>query len=122
MKVLHVIPSLSPLRGGPSFAVPAMAQRLAHAGLEVHIAATDDNGPGHLDVPLERPITEDGITRWYFRRQTEFYTFSWTLTRWLAHHVADFDLLHIHGLFSYATLPAASFATSACIPGCALRQ
>lgn len=116
MKVLHVIPSLGPLRGGPSFVVPAIARGLARAGVEVHIAATDDNGPGYLNVPLEQPLTQDGVTYWYFRRQIKFYTFSWPLTCWLARHVTKFDLLHIHSLFSYATLPAALFAAKCQIP------
>lgn len=117
MKVLHVVPSLSPLRGGPSFAVPAMAQGLARAGLEVHIATTDDDGPErHLDIPLGRPLIHDGVTCWYFRRQTRFYTASWPLTRWLAQQVGAYDLVHIHALFSYASLPAAWFAAKRQVP------
>lgn len=69
MKVLHVILSLSLLRDGPSFAVPAIARGLARAGLAVHVAATDDNAPGHSDVPLGQPLVQDGVTFWYFWRQ-----------------------------------------------------
>jgi glycosyltransferase involved in cell wall biosynthesis len=106
MKVLHVIPSLGPLRGGPSFSVPAMVRGLARAGIEVHIATTDDNGPGHLDVPLGKPVVQDGVTHWYFRRQVQLYAVSLPLTSWLIRHVRNYDLVHIHALFSYATLPA----------------
>lgn len=116
MRLLHVIPSLSPIRGGPSFAVPVMARGLARAGLEVHIATTDDNGAGHLDVPLEQPLLQDGVTFWYFRRQTQFYTASWPITRWLARHVRHYDLLHIHCLFSYASVAAAFFAIRCGVP------
>ena len=116
MNILHVIPSLSPLRGGPSIMVRTMAAGLAQAGHQVDIVATDDDGPGHLDVPLGRPLREGGVTRWYFRRQTRFYTASWPLTRWLARHIADYEVVHIHALFSYASLPAAYYAARRGVP------
>jgi glycosyltransferase involved in cell wall biosynthesis len=116
MKVLHVIPSVSPKRGGPSFALRSMAQGLAERGVDVHIAATDDDGPGRAHVPLARPVVRDGITTWYFPRQTRFYTFSWPLTRWLTHQAPDYDVVHIHALFSYAALPAAWAAACHGVP------
>lgn len=110
MKILHVIPSLSPNRGGPSFAVRAMTEAATHTGIEVHVVTTDDNGKGHSRVLLEVPLIENAVIYRYFRRQTSFYTFSWPLTYWLWKHVHEYDLLHIHSLFSYSTLPAAWFA------------
>jgi len=65
---------------------------------------------------LGQPVVQDGVTYWYFRRQTRFYTASWPLTRWLARSVQHYDLLHIHCLFSYATLPAALFAARYDVP------
>ena len=116
LRVLHVIPSIGPLRGGPSAAVRALARALARAGVDVHVATTDDDGPGRLAVPLGHPVDEDGATHWYFRRQTRFYTMSWALTRWLADHVADYDLVHIHALFSYAAVPASVLARRHGVP------
>lgn len=116
MRVLHVIPSVSPRRGGPSFTVQAMAEGLAGTGIDVSIATTDDDGPGRLTVPLLQPLMQNDITYWYFPRQTGFYTASWPLTRWLQRHISDFDLVHIHALFSYAALPAALFAARRQIP------
>jgi glycosyltransferase involved in cell wall biosynthesis len=116
LKVLHVIPSVSPMRGGPSVLVRTIARSLARAGLEVHIAATDDNGQDRLDVPHGTPVLEEGPTYWYFPRQTRFYTFSWPLSWWLSRHVRDYDLVHIHGLFSFATLPAALWASRSGVP------
>ena len=110
MKVLHVIPSLSPNRGGPSFAVRAMAYTAIGCGIDAHVITTDDDGSGHAAISLEEALVEHGVTYRYFRRQTRFYTFSWRLTRWLWSHVHEYDLLHIHSLFSYSTLPAAWFA------------
>jgi glycosyltransferase involved in cell wall biosynthesis len=116
MRILHVIPSVGPLRGGPSVTLRAMARGLSRAGCEVHVATTDDDGPGRLHVPHGVPLTDDGVTFWHFRRQTRFYQASWPLTRWLARHVGGYDLVHVHALFSYAALPAAWAARRAGIP------
>lgn len=116
MRVLHVIPSLSPKRGGPSFAVRSMAEAVAGQGGDVDVAATDDDGAGHLAVPLVQAMVENSVTYRYFHRQTDFYTFSWPLTRWLARHVGDYDLVHLHALFSYSTLPAAWLARRNGVP------
>jgi glycosyltransferase involved in cell wall biosynthesis len=115
-KILHVIPSVGPLRGGPSEMVRGLARRLACEGIETHVATTDDNGPETLDVPRGVPVAEDGVTYWYFPRQTRFYTFSWPLGAWLKQHVSEFDVLHIHALFSFATLPAAFWASRYNVP------
>ncbi len=115
-KVLHVIPSVGPERGGPSEFMHTLTRGLARTGLDVHVATTDDNGPKRLDVPYGVPCLEEGATYWYFRRQTRCYTFSWPLTQWLAHRISGFDVVHIHALFSYATLPAALWSRRSGIP------
>ncbi len=84
-----------------------LANGLAAAGVEVHVATTDDNGPGRLAVRYGEPVTVDGVSYWYFPRQGRFYTVSLSLGRWLALHIPDYDLVHIHALFSYAPLAAA---------------
>src|SRR5688572_16080589 len=98
MRVLHVIPSIGPSRGGPSFALKAMAEGLASAGVGVDVATTNDDGVGLLDVPLGQPVLHAGVTYRYFPRQTRFYITSWPLTAWLARNVPRYDLLHIHTL------------------------
>jgi len=116
MKVLHVIPSVGPLRGGPSVMLRTMVQALAEAGVTVDVATTDDNGPGRLTVINSKPVVEGEITYRYFRRQSRFYTFSWPLASWLGSHVHDYDLLHIHALFSYPPTAAAYHAQRADVP------
>jgi glycosyltransferase involved in cell wall biosynthesis len=93
-----------------------MTQALAEAGLEVHVATTDDNGLERLDVPCGVPLVDQGVVYNFFRRQQRPYTFSWPITPWLAHHVRAFDLVHIHGLFSYVVLPAAFWAGRLGVP------
>jgi glycosyltransferase involved in cell wall biosynthesis len=111
-----VIPSVSPLRGGPSETVRSLASGLARTGIETHVATTDDNGSGRLRVSCGVPNEQDGVTYWYFPRQTRFYTFSWPLNAWLAQRVGDFDVVHIHALFSFASIPAAFWAWRSGVP------
>jgi glycosyltransferase involved in cell wall biosynthesis len=97
-------------------ALRTLARGLAHAGMDVHVATTDDDGPGRLHVPLGRAIERDGAKYWHFRRQTRFYTASWPLTRWLWSHLGSYDLVHIHALFSYAAIPASILAGKRGVP------
>lgn len=115
-KVLHVIPSVSLQRGGPSQLIRTIGVSLCEAGIETHVATTDDDGRGVLDVPCGVPICENGVTYWFFHRQTRFYTFSSALGSWLARHVADYDLVHIHALFSYSSVAAAYWARRRGLP------
>lgn len=117
MTVLHVIPSLGPLRGGPSFVLPVLAEGLAARGVSVHVATTDDNGSrARLTVPLGRPLPQRQATYWYFPRQTGFYLASLPLTRWLWQNIPSYALVHIHALFSYASNVAAWIARARGVP------
>jgi glycosyltransferase involved in cell wall biosynthesis len=117
MKVLHVIPSLAPSDGGPSFALPLIAGGLMRAGIGIDVAATAGaEEVALLNGTLTRPLTRDGVNYHYFRRQTDFYKVSRPLTRWLARHIGDYDLVHIHALFSFATSAAANLAIKNRVP------
>jgi glycosyltransferase involved in cell wall biosynthesis len=117
MKVLHVIPSVSPSDGGPSFAMPLIAEALSRAGISVDVVTTDGNAStGTPNAPLYHPETRNGVNYFHFRRQSEFYKVSWALTRWLSRNVAAYDLVHVHALFSYSSGSAAYQAFSNRIP------
>jgi glycosyltransferase involved in cell wall biosynthesis len=107
VRVLHVIPSVAAVHGGPSVMLEAMARGLSETGVEIHIATTDDDGAGRLNVPYGEPVVRAGVTYWYFPRQTRFYKYSRPLSAWLAKHVADYQVVHIHALFSHAAVAAA---------------
>jgi len=66
MKILHVIPGLSPLFGGPSKAVLEMCRALQGRGFEVSVATTDADVQGNISIPLGRPVTMDDVTVWCF--------------------------------------------------------
>lgn len=117
MKILHVIPSVSPIDGGPSYALRRMSASLVKMGLEVDVATTNANGKDTLEVPLFKSRVEEGVRYFYFPRQfPKRWTFSPPLAHWLDEHARDYDLLHIHALFSYPTLPACHSARRAKVP------
>ncbi|MDT8346091.1 MAG: glycosyltransferase, partial [Thermohalobaculum sp.] len=115
MKVLHVIPSLAPARGGPSTALPLFERALAAEGVTVETATTDDDGPGRRS-PRPPETVEGGIRRLWFPKQAEFYTRSAPFRRWIGAHVRDYDLVHVHALFSHVSVSAALAARRAGVP------
>ncbi|MBD2743583.1 hormogonium polysaccharide biosynthesis glycosyltransferase HpsP [Coleofasciculus sp. FACHB-1120] len=120
MKILQIVPSISLVYGGPSQMVLGLSEALASEGVEVTVLTTNSNGDvgqPPLDVPLDRPVEQNGYQVRYFpcspfRR----YKFSLDLLRWLAGHAAEFDLAHIHALFSPVTTAAATVARSHHLP------
>jgi len=114
MKILQIVPSISLIYGGPSQMVLGLAPALAQEGVEVTILTTDSNGDSGqkpLDVLLNCPIKQDGYKIIYFRcAPFRRYKFSLDLLRWLKRHAHEFDLAHIHALFS----PISSAAAIAC--------
>lgn len=108
MKVLHVIPSLSHVHGGPTRAMRLIEQALLARGVEVETATTDDDGPGaRSGKPCGVPLQEDGVVRRYFARRLAFYKVAPGFAWWIWRHARNYDLVHIHALFSFTSVPAA---------------
>ncbi|MBO3459811.1 hormogonium polysaccharide biosynthesis glycosyltransferase HpsP [Aetokthonos hydrillicola Thurmond2011] len=120
MRVLQIIPSISLIYGGPSQMVLGLAIALARQGVEVTILTTDSNGDTGqkpLDVPLNQPIEQDGYRIIYFRcAPFRRYKFSFDLLKWLNSHAHEFDIAHIHALFSPVTSAAAAICRQKKLP------
>jgi len=93
-----------------------MAEGLAAVGCDVDIVTTDDNATEKLSVPFDRPVKENGVTYYYFPRQTHFYIVSLPLWRWLGQNIARYDVVHIHALFSFAVAAGAWWAQRNGVP------
>ncbi|MBE9187369.1 glycosyltransferase, partial [Microcoleus sp. LEGE 07076] len=114
MRILQIIPSISLVYGGPSQMVLGLSAALASQGVDVTIITTNSNGDiGQLplDVPLNQPIKQNGYHIIYFRcYPSSRYKFSLSLLQWLNENARQFDLAHIHALFSPVTTLAATIA------------
>lgn len=117
MKILHVIAGLAPRYGGPSKSCREMAVAVAQRGHEVSIFTTNQDGPDVLDVPLDRPVEEDGVEIRYFPIQSpRFWGTSWALAAELKRAIPEVDLVHIHSLYMFHDWVAGHYCQAAGIP------
>jgi glycosyltransferase involved in cell wall biosynthesis len=120
LKILQIVPSISLVYGGPSQMVLGLSQALARQGVEVTVLTTDANGDvgqPPLDVPLNKMVEKNGYQIRYFRcAPFRRYKFSLELVLWLWQHAQEYDLAHIHALFSPVSTGAAWVARHRKLP------
>lgn len=108
MKVLHVIPAVAPRYGGPSRAVVEMCRAIEKRGVTPLVVTTDADGVGRLSVDLGTAVVYQGVPALFFTRQwSESFKYSHPLASWLGRNVKNFDVVHIHAIFSHACIAAA---------------
>lgn len=130
LRVLHVIPSVSPLRGGPSKAIIEMVRALRASGIDADIATTNDHGPGKLDVSLydqtsdrqKKPANYHGAQVYFFDRYSspvnaiKEFAYSAGFKRWLKKNIDQYDVVHVHAIFSFCSSYAMYLARKKNIP------
>ncbi|MEL6495731.1 MAG: glycosyltransferase [Cyanobacteria bacterium J06623_7] len=118
MKVLHVIPSLSPALGGPTQVALQTVKALRTQGIEAEIVTTNHNRATLADLSSTTPVEYEDVPVWFLPVTSTLkeYFFSTRLTKWLWKHTANYDLLDNHYLFSYAPTCAAAIARRQKIP------
>lgn len=120
MRILQIVPSISLVYGGPSQMVRSLSKALADRGVDLTVVTTDSNGDSGqppLDVPLDRPVPQDGYQVRYFRCSPfRRYKFSPKLLGWLWQNAGEFDLAHIHALFSPLSTATATVARTRQLP------
>jgi glycosyltransferase involved in cell wall biosynthesis len=97
--------------------VHGLAAALARRGHDVHVYTTNVDGNSDLDVPLGEPVALDGVSVHYFR-VAALRRLCWApaLGRLLRQSIAEFDVVHIHGIYLWPMMAAARAAAHAGVP------
>jgi len=119
MRILHVLPWYVPAwrYGGPVLSVHGLARAAVALGHKVEVFCTDADGPGHLRVPLGEACDVEGVSVTYFPcGRPERLFRSPSMGAVLERRIASFDMVHLHGCFSWPTHKAARVASAARVP------
>lgn len=122
MKILHVIPSMSPRRGGPSTAIGPMVRELQRIGVESAIVSTNDDGPDISDIPTWKWIEENGVRKYFLPRfsppirTVREFAIAPGFAAWARRTFPEFDAVHVHALFSYLPSRAMTICRALRIP------
>jgi glycosyltransferase involved in cell wall biosynthesis len=117
LRILQVVPAIAPRYGGPSETVVKLSRALGRLGHDVMVATSDADGPGRLEVALGRESAYEGIPAVFFaRRLGEGFKYTPAMRAWLKREIAGYDVVHVHAVFSHASLAAARACRRAGVP------
>lgn len=91
-----------------------MVAALRVAGAEVEIACTNDDGDNELNVELNRLVDFQGVPVRFFQRYSPAgkqkitraireFAYSNSFREWLNGSIDDYDVVHVHALFSFTS-------------------
>lgn len=114
MRILHVVPYMHPAAGGPPVVVDQLSRELAARGHELRVLTTDLFARGDRAWPngQQRPYAMEVFSS-VAGNGYGFSTRFWTAIR---RSVRSCDIVHIHTLWTFASLAAARACVDAQIP------
>jgi glycosyltransferase involved in cell wall biosynthesis len=117
VRILHVVPGISPKYGGP-INIPGLLRGLIRHGVETTLLTTDNDPDGRLDVPLDVPVLRDGVPHVFHHvwPVASRFGFAPSLVSTLKRTIPSYDLVHIHWLYNFACMAAARAAVAAGVP------
>ena len=118
MRILHVISTLAPSSGGPTFVVRDLAATQIDRGHQVTICTTDRGNPVRERLPDSyfRTVAAAGVQIKEFPVVFAPLLLSPAAGRWLAGSLNGFDIVHIHGLYRFLPTYAAWQARRQSVP------
>ncbi len=103
--------------GGPVTVLRSLAQEQVRRGHEVTICATNLDYPkGILDVATHEAVCENGVAIWHHKLHFRPLHLSVALGKWLLTYVAEYDVMHVHGLYRFPPTFAAAVARQKGVP------
>jgi len=122
LRILHVVPTYLPATryGGPIYAVHGLCRALAARGNDVDVFTTNVDGDRDSEVPLDAPVTLDGVRVHYFASslaglRRRFYV-SPSMRAAFANELVGRDVVHLHSVFLWPAYAAARAAERARVP------
>ncbi len=116
MRVLHVIPFVSEIFGGPSRAIFEMCRSQNEEGIISEIATTTCEWEPDFGKYVNQSAEVHGVQTHFFKGSLGKYRYSPMLKGWLKKNSRSYGLIHIHSLFNYPTLCASRAALRYRIP------
>lgn len=118
MRILHVISTLAPTSGGPTGVLAALTLAQAMTGLQVAVCCTDRGNPSkeRLDPSRLRALLAPRVDLLAFATESPALLLSSSMRRWLLARIADFDVVHVHGLYRFPPTYAAQLARKRGVP------
>ena len=106
MRILHVLPTLSPIYGGPPKACMDMAGIMAKRGHDVELYTINYDGLGEFNSDASGEIRViDGVKVTQFKiGLLKYRFFSPDLFRALCRNISSFDLVHIHEPYVFPSI------------------
>ncbi len=93
MKLLRVISSMNPKKGGPSQGIRNLNPHLLNKKIEVDIVCMDDPKLNYLNTEdLTIHNVGSGLTSYQYNKN---------LDKWLNEHIAEYDFVTVHGIWQY---------------------
>lgn len=114
MKILHVIPFITPRRGGSVTAASLISKELSRRGHDVTIATTDFE----LDSDFVNTLQEHGVHVEVFSYAINIglFLYSPSIKKWFRTNSKRFDLIHLHNYRTYQNIPVARHTYKTGIP------
>ena len=100
MKILHVIPSIDPESGGPAEALLTMVKLAKHSGNDITVVATNEGNDSDTFQVHKSNLEKFSSVHVFPYFGSHSHKVSLWLHLWIAAHIFEFDVLHIHAAFS----------------------
>jgi glycosyltransferase involved in cell wall biosynthesis len=108
MKVLHITPAFSPAHayGGAVAAIHDLCVGLEQAGCSIKVLTTNGNGDNQvLDIETDHEVEAASHLSVRYCRRIRRQAVSPSLLRHIPDYVSWADVVHLHGVYSFPTIP-----------------